>query len=92
MALIGTYTQQPAEKLDYDIDYSEWLDAGDTVLSATATALPAGLAVLPIVSATAVKVWAYGGTDKTTYEVTVTMTSAAGRIKQDEIKIICKEI
>lgn len=93
MALIGVYSQQPDERLDYDIDYTDWLESGDSVLSATVSVFPAtGLTVNAIANSPFVKVWAYDGTDKQTFKIEVTMTTTAGRIKQDEIRIICKDI
>ncbi len=32
MAILGTFTQQPAEVLDYDIDFSQWLPEADYVV------------------------------------------------------------
>ena len=92
MALIGSYSQQPADKLDYDIDYSEWLVTGDSLLSATVTVDPVGLTVDHIIVGKKIKVWAYGGTNLVKYKITVTATTSLGRIKQDEIKLSIKDI
>ena len=35
MAIIGKFTQQPSETLDYDMDFSEFLPIDDTITSAT---------------------------------------------------------
>ena len=35
--ILETYTQQPRDIKDYDIDYSPWLEPGDSVVAATAT-------------------------------------------------------
>lgn len=95
MALIGTFTQQPAELLDYDINYTDWLAYGDTLASAAATVSPVGLTVNgPILIDTdrRVKVIATGGVSGVTYKIEVTATTATGLIKQDEIKIRVREV
>lgn len=93
MSLIGNHTKQPVDVKDYDIDYSEWLTAGDNVQSATVVVAPTGLAVDSVfVNDPYVKVWVSGGADGTQYKLTVTMTSTDGRVKQDEFKIRVKEV
>jgi hypothetical protein len=92
MAVIGSFTQQPADKLDYDVDYSEWLQTGDSVLSTVVTASPSGLTLSDLIVGSKVKVWVSGGVNLTKYKITVTTTTALGRIKQDELKVSIKEI
>lgn len=90
---LGNFTKQPVEVKDYDIDYSEWLTSGDNVQSATVTVVPTGLTVDAVyINDPRIKVWLSGGTDGTAYKLTVTMTSADGRIKQDEFKIKVKDV
>jgi len=90
---LGNFTKQPVEVKDYDIDYSEWLTAGDNVQSATVVVTPAGLTVESVfVNDPRVKIWVSGGTDTLQYKLTVTMTSADGRVKQDEFKIRVKDV
>jgi hypothetical protein len=92
--LLGTFAMQPDESLDYDLDYTDWLTTGDNVSSATVAVTPADelAATLVQINDPRVKVWLEGGTDGTTYKVSVTMTTADGRVKQDEFKIRVKEI
>jgi len=45
----------------------------------------------PAIDGTRVKVFANAGTDGVTYKVTVTMTTASGRIKQDEFTVRVKD-
>lgn len=90
---LGNFTKQPVEVKDYDIDYSEWLTAGDNVQSAAVVVAPAGLVVESVfVNDPRVKIWVSGGTDTLQYKLTVTMTSADGRVKQDEFKIRVKDV
>ena len=92
--LLGTFVMQPDESLDYDLDYTDWLTTGDNVSSATVAVAPADelAATLVQINDPRVKVWLEGGVDGTTYKVSVTMTTADGRVKQDEFKVRVKEI
>jgi hypothetical protein len=100
--IIGKFTKQPAEVLDYDIDFSEFLADGDTLLSTGDPAVPSPLdvAVTPIgltlgptfvLGGVTLKQWLSGGTDGIKYKVTVTATSNAGRVKQVEFVIKVKD-
>lgn len=89
---LGTFTKQPVEVKDYDLDYSEWLVAADTVEAAEVTVEPAGLTVGSVFTHdTKVKVWLSAGSDGAVYKLTVTMTTADGRVKQDEFKVKVKD-
>lgn len=92
MAILNTFVKQPAEYLDYDIDYEDFLSAGDAVASGSVAVTPAGLAVdSPLVIGKTLKVWVNGGTAGTTYKVEVTMTTTLGRVKQDELRFRIKD-
>lgn len=89
---LGTFTKQPVEVKDYDLDYSEWLVAADTVEAAEVTVEPAGLTVRSVFTQDKkIKVWLSAGTNGTVYNLTVTMTTAYGRVKQDEFKVKVKD-
>ena len=94
MPILTTYTKQPAEVLDYDVDFSSWIPAGDAIISATATVSPSGLTVgAPIIFAAEnyVKVWVSSGTSGNTYKVEITATTDDGRVNQVELKFVVKE-
>lgn len=92
MAILGRFIKQPADRLDYDIDYRDWLtDRADTLQSAAVTA-EAGISVDDFVLVSGVvKVYLSGGTDGQTYKITCTATTTGGRIKQAEISINVKD-
>lgn len=95
MALIGNFTKQSGETLDYDIDASEWLSINDSVVTAVTTVTPTGLTIqntYVLEAGTVVKVWLAGGTNGTTYKVQVVMTTEDGRIKESEFKLRVKDI
>lgn len=94
MAILGTFSQQPNEVLDYDITADEWLSDDDFIVSVVATADP-GLTVqsaLVFDGGRAVKLWITGGESGTTYKAEVTMTTDDGRVKQSELRFKIREI
>lgn len=95
MANLGAFTQQPAEVLDYDVDFSQWLPEADYVdsvelLCDPAMPTPPSYAISP--NTERVKVWIYsGGTDGTRYKLTVRATTNDFRIKEAEFYVRIKE-
>lgn len=100
--LIGKFTKQPVEVLDYDIDFSEFLSDGDTLVTIgdppvpsplNVTVSPSGLTLgLTVVrDSKVIKQWVSGGTDGQKYKITITATSNAGRVVQVEFIVRVKE-
>lgn len=101
--ILGTFYKQPAESLDYDVDFSEFLTDGDTLVSSgnppvpsplNVAVTPAGLTLGPtfvLDSGTTIKQWLSGGTDGAKYKITLTATSNAGRVKQVEFVVRVKD-
>jgi len=89
MAVLATYTQQPADRLDYDIPCD--LATGDSIASVTDTVTPSGLTVTSLNDNPNVKLWVESGTSGVTYKVEVTITTTLGRIKQVELKFKIKD-
>lgn len=101
--ILGTFIKQPAEYLDYDIDFSDFLPGGDTLqytgnppvpnpLSVTAT--PAGITIGPtyvLNDGKAIKQWLSGGTNGVRYKITLTATTNGGRVKQVEFVVRVKD-
>lgn len=92
MSILATFTKQPADVQDYDIDYNEWL-AGFSDSGASATVeVDSGITLdLYTLNAGVVKVWLSGGTAGQAYKVTTTLTTAGGRVKQAEIRVRVKD-
>lgn len=93
---LATYTKQPADVQDYDIDFAtEYLAGlGDTAPGPTGLLVVAetGISIqTTTLSAGRAKVWVAGGTTGKAYKITVTLTTTGGRIKQVEIVIKVKE-
>lgn len=90
---LGTVTKQPAERFSYTISYEEALTLGDNLETANASVTPEGLEVNNIgVYDPRVKLWVSGGTNGMTYKITITVTTADGRIFQDELLFKIKEL
>lgn len=87
------FSQQPLDILDYGVDLTKWLPAGDSVVSSVAKSSPSGLNTVVTNGATSVpKVWASGGVNDTEYKVTLTVITNGGRTKEFEFKIVVVEI
>lgn len=95
---VTTFTKDPGDHLDYDLDFSRWLTDGDTLVNAAAviegTVLvdgveEAGTATITSVTSDdmAVKVWVDGGTLSENDLVTVTAESLLGRTKVSTFKL-----
>lgn len=92
MSVIATFTKQPIDRLDYDFDYSKFLANTDVVETAEFIVEPEGLYIdAEIVEPTFTKVWVHGGVAGTVYKISCTVTTAHGRVKQDEIKVRVRE-
>ena len=104
------FIKDPNAKLDYAIDWTEWLRPfSDTLASATATVSPSGglmisgsstvpgtfsnsVQVTLTVSQYIVTLWAKDGVAGSSYDVTVRVTTSAGRIDDRTITITCKDL
>jgi hypothetical protein len=91
MTMLGVIAKANADQLDYDVDFTRWLPAGDTITTATATVTPAydavnnpsGVQVPSLqIASPIVKVWTNGGVVGQTYTINVTASTAGGRIKE----------
>jgi hypothetical protein len=100
--ILGRYKKQPAETLDFDIEFSDFLDDGDTLVTAgnpqvpsplSVVVSPVGLTLGPtyVLGTTRVKQWVSGGAEGGKYKVTLTLTSNAGRVKQVEFYVTVKD-
>ena len=92
MAILGKFIKQPAEILDYDVDFSDWLaDRNDTPLSYTAEATAGITLDGSTLTGNVVKVLLSGGTPGR-YKITIRLTTDAGLVKEAEFFVTVKEI
>lgn len=94
MALLGRFTKQPGETIDYPVDFTDWFAGrtGDSIDSYAVTA-DTGISIAThrrdgfVITAVMT-----GGTNGTSYKVTVRITTVAGLIKETEFSIKVKEV
>ena len=87
-----SYTKQPTERLDYDIDFTAWLPNGDAIISTVTASTPAGLTIYVTDATTIIpKVWVAEGLDKKSYIVSVTVETNQGRTKEVNFKVKVKD-
>lgn len=96
MSVLGRYIKQPGEVETYSINYLDDLTTGDNVQSAVTTVAPAGLTidytqVIDTPTDKRVRVKVSGGTVDVNYKVTVSTTTADGRVLEDEFYVRIKE-
>lgn len=82
-----SFLHDPNAVLDYRVDWTQWLDSGETITAAT-WIVPDGLTSssesFDSVSAT---VWLAGGTVGQTYTVTNRVTTTAGRTDDRSFRV-----
>lgn len=95
---LSKYVKAEGERKRYSIDYSDWLDTGET-LDAVAFAVLSPVTVPPLVvddvmvepSATGVQYYVSGGLDGKTYEVQATASTSGGQEKVDTVLFTVRE-
>lgn len=90
MAIIAVFIKDPDATLDYQIDWSDWLD-DDTIISSTWIVDTGIVNELDTFTDTATKVWLSGGVSQSRYEATNRITTGDGRIDDRTIRIKVKE-
>lgn len=92
--MLGSTRLQPTERLDVDIDFTDWLaSAGsDSIVSATVTTSdPAWAIEPPLVYFTKVRQWLSNGVNRRNYKVTVRVATTQGRVKEVEFRVMCRD-
>lgn len=99
--ILSTYTKQPSEIKDYDIDYGPWLlSMGDTLNEVTTPETVECLTdpddtslkcTQVLYSATAAKFWLSGGTAGNRYKLTARAETVEGRLDESELVFTIKE-
>lgn len=91
---IDMFNKQPGDTVDIDVDLSQWLPSSDTISNAIASADTGITLGANAINNTlkVVKQWVSGGTTGNRYKVTLTITSAEGRVKEVEFYVKVKEI
>lgn len=92
-AILGKFVKQPAEVLDYDVDFTDWFsNRTDTPGSFIVTAEPG----ITVVSSTrigfVVKIILSGGASGTKYKLTVRLTTSNSLVKEADFVVAVKEV
>jgi hypothetical protein len=91
--ILGEYIKQPAEVLDYDVDFADWLEGRDDEPAAHEVIVPVGLTkVSDGRTGTVVRVVLSGGADKTRHKITVRLTTSGGLVKEADFIVRVREI
>lgn len=83
-----TFTKDPQAVLDYQWDWSDWLETAETITAGTVTATTGLTLDSSVVGTTDVTAWLSGGTADQVYPVTCHITTSAGR--QDDRTILIR--
>lgn len=88
-----TFTKQPNERKDYDIDYAPWLTPVDDTIDDVQVSIecltdPEDTSLVNEsheYTTSLLKLWMSGGTADYRYKVTVTLTTVVGRVDESEL-------
>jgi hypothetical protein len=87
---VETYTKDSDATLDYALDWSSWLQTGETI-SVVVWTVPSGITkVSQSESTTAAVIWLSGGTIGSDYNVACKITTSAGRIDERTMRILVR--
>lgn len=93
MTVLGKFNKQPQEVLDYDVDFSEWFSNRQDQIASFSASAQSGLTVLSsALAGNVVKLVISGGTDGTSYKVTVRVTTTLSLVKEADFLIRVKEV
>lgn len=95
MSILGKFKLQPSERERYVIDYTDDLDVGDSIVSATVvSSAPSIMPVTmePVVDPLVVFWKEPGGINLKDYKITITATTYLQRIIENEIIIKIREV
>jgi hypothetical protein len=98
MAVIKTFSKDPAAKLDFLFDWSAWLPSGDTISTsawAIDTAPDGSLAIAgspaPSNTTTTTTVWLTGGTLGQRYVLRNRVVTVGGRTEDKSAAVVAEE-
>lgn len=91
--ILGKFSKQPAEVLDYDVDFTDWFsNRTDTPASFVVVVEPGITVFSSSRTGNIVKVVLSGGTSGGKYKVTVRLTTVLGLVKEADFQVTVKEI
>lgn len=94
---LAKFNKTPVERKRYTLDYTDWLDTGETVSSIVFSVTPVEVGGLEVDayaidgSGLTVGFYVNAGLAGSTYTVDVQMTTSSGQIKEDQVIFDVKE-
>jgi hypothetical protein len=89
--MIDRWKKDPSDVLDYQVDWSKWLQAGETLVSRTVTP-DTGITVdSSVLGVDKVTIWLSGGTIGNTYRIGCRVTTSQGRTAERSLRIQVEE-
>lgn len=93
MSLLGRYTKQPAEVLDYEIDYTDWMEGRADLPAGHVVAAEPGITVVGSArDGNKVTVALSGGADGQSYKITVLLTTTSGMVREADFQVSVKAV
>lgn len=86
---VASYIKDPQAKLEYYVDWSDWLEEGETIVNSEWFVDSGINKESSITDGSVTAVWLSGGVNHKKYSVTNRITTAE-RIDERSIQIICK--
>ncbi len=91
--LLGRFVKQPAEVLDYDVDFSEFFEGRTDTPSSFNVTAQAGITVLGSSrSGNVVKVVLGGGVSGSQYKITVLLTTSSSIVREADFQVTVKAV
>lgn len=91
--ILGRFTKQPAEILDYDVDFTEWFSNRTDSPASFVVVAETGITVVSSVrTGNVVKIILSGGTGGTKYKITVRLATISGLLKEADFTVTVKEV
>ena len=95
---LGRFSKTPAERKRYAVDYSQWLETGETVTTRQFTVTPATTPPMQVDASSItnsglnVVFFVSSGQDAQQYKVELVSTTSLGQVKEDVIYFNVKDI
>jgi hypothetical protein len=90
--IIGRYQKQPSEILDYDIDFTDWLEGRTDTIDTYTVSVPSDLTLSASNrTGNVIKVLIGGGQNGVKYKVTVSVVTDTTLVKEVEFLLTIKE-
>jgi len=92
-AVLGKFVKQPAEILDYDVDFTDWFAGRTDTPASFLVVAEDGITVIGSSrTGNVIKTILSGGTSGSKYKVTVRLTTSASLVKEADFMVAVKEV